>query len=228
MSRVLVVEDEPAIRDVIAYSLRADGHEVVEAEDGELGVRLALDDVFDLVLLDVMLPGLSGVEVCRRLRAEGNGDVPIIMLTARGGEVDQVLGLESGADDYVVKPFATAELLARVRAQLRRRALDRGARGTVRVGSLELDLVRNEARLGGRTVPLTPAEARLLGALAAEPDRAVPRAALVHAIWGGDYSGDGRVCDTHVKNLRAKLERDPARPERLLTVRGVGYRLASI
>jgi DNA-binding response OmpR family regulator len=226
--RALVVEDEPAIRDVIAHALRSDGYEVVEAETGEAALELGARERFDVLLLDVMLPGISGVEVCRRLRASTAGDVPILLLTARGGETDRVVGLDAGADDYVPKPFSTPELLARVRALLRRRELDRGGAAVLRVGGLELDVSRHEARVDGRDVSLTPSEARLLAALAARPDVPVPRDDLVRELWDTEYTGGGRVCDTHVKNLRRKLERDPARPERLVTVRGVGYELRTL
>jgi two-component system response regulator RegX3 len=175
-----------------------------------------------------MLPGLPGTEVCRRLRAEGDGDVPVIMLSARGAELDRVLGLETGADDYVAKPFSIPELQARVRALLRRRLLDRPGGAVRRVGGLELDLERLDAVLDGRTVSLTPSEGRLLAVLAATPDRPVSREELVRALWTSDYTADRRACDTHVANLRRKLERDAARPERLVTVRGVGYELRSV
>jgi DNA-binding response OmpR family regulator len=226
--RILLVEDEPAIRDVVAFALRSEGYEVEEAEDGEVALERALREPFDLVLLDVMLPGLSGTEVCRRLRSEGDGDLPVIMLSARGDELDRVLGLETGADDYVAKPFSTPELKARVRALLRRRRLDRGTGAVHRVGGLVLDLQRLEAQLDGRTLSLTPSEARLLGVLAATPDRPVSRDDLVRALWASDYTADRRACDTHVANLRRKLERDVGRPERLVTVRGVGYELRSV
>jgi DNA-binding response OmpR family regulator len=191
-------------------------------------VARALREHFDLVLLDVMLPGLSGTEVCRRLRAEGVGDLPIIMLSARGDELDRVLGLELGADDYIAKPFSMRELQARVRALLRRRELDRAGDRLRRVGSLTLDAGMNEVQLEGKTIALTPSETRLLDVLAENADRAVPRDELVRALWASDYVGDRRACDTHVANLRRKLERDPARPERLITVRGVGYLLRSV
>ena len=226
--RILVVEDEPAIRDVIAFALRSEGYDVVESDDGELALGRALAEPFDLVLLDVMLPGMPGTEVCRRLRNQGAGDVPVIMLSARGAELDRVLGLETGADDYVAKPFSTPELQARVRALLRRRRLDRGGASVRRVGTLELDLERHEVHLDGRTVSLTPSEARLLSVLAATPDRPVPRDDLVRTLWASDFTGGSRACDTHVANLRRKLEDDPERPERLLTVRGVGYTLRSV
>jgi DNA-binding response OmpR family regulator len=228
-NRVLVVEDEPAIRDAIVFMLRREGHDVVEAGRGDDALERVLEEPFDLVVLDLMLPGLSGTEVCRQLRAsEQAADVPIIMLTARSGELDRVLGLEAGADDYIAKPFSLPELLARVRALLRRRALDRGAPRVRRIGGLELDFDRHEARLEGRKIPLTPSEARLLRALAATPDRPVARDELIQAMWASDYVGDRRACDTHVANLRRKLERAPDRPERLVTVRGVGYALRTV
>jgi DNA-binding response OmpR family regulator len=227
--RILVVEDEPAIRDALAFSLRREGYDVTEVDNGEDAVVRGEAEAFDLVLLDVMLPGVSGTEVCRRLRAsEAAGDVPIIMLTARTGELDRVLGLESGADDYLAKPFSIPELLARVRALLRRRALDRRVPRVRRVGSLEIDLERHEASFDEQTVPLTPSEARLLAALAATPDRPVSRDELVRAIWSSDYVGDGRACDTHVANLRRKLLRAGDRPDRLVTLRGVGYALRAV
>jgi two-component system response regulator RegX3 len=228
-SRILLVEDEPAIRDAVAFVLRRDGFEVAEAEDGETALERAESELFDLIVLDVMLPGLSGTEVCRRLRAsETAADVPIIMLTARSDELDRVLGLETGADDYVSKPFSLPELQARIRSLLRRRDLDRHTPRVQRVGGLELDLERNEARLDGRSISLTPSESRLLAALAATPDRPVPRDELIQAIWSSEYVGDRRACDTHVANLRRKLERSPEQPERLVTVRGVGYALRAV
>ena len=226
-ARVFVVEDEAAIRDAIAYSLRQEGYDVTEAEDGELALGLALREDFDLVLLDVLLPGLSGMEVCRRLRAER--DVPILILSARGDEVDRVLGLEAGADDYVVKPFSMPELLGRVRAILRRRKLDRPGGATVlRAGELEVDLHTHEARLAGRAIHLTPSEFRLLAALAREPGRTLTRDDLVRELWGSEYVGDRRACDTHVVTLRRKLGDDGATPKRLVSVRGVGYRLLAV
>jgi two-component system, OmpR family, response regulator RegX3 len=224
---VLVVEDEPAIRDAISFSLRQEGYDVAEEEDGDLALARALREDFDLVLLDLMLPGLSGMEVCRRLRAER--DVPILILTARGEEVDRVLGLESGADDYVVKPFSMPELLGRVRAILRRRDLDRnGAPAVLRAGALEVDLHRHEARLDGSTIRLTASEFRLLAALAREPGRTLTRDELVRELWGSEYVGDRRACDTHVVSLRRKLGDDGGDPTRLVSVRGVGYRLLAV
>jgi two-component system response regulator RegX3 len=227
MSRVLVIDDEPAIRDALGYSLRAEGFDVDLLADGESGLAAALEDPYDVIVLDLMLPGVSGTDVCRRLRAESA--VPIIMLTARGGELDRVLGLEIGADDYVTKPFSMAELIGRIRAIIRRRELDRpGAGEKLRVGSLELDPVRHEAKVHGDVKQLTPSEFKLLLLLAQEPERVFSRREIMQHLWDSDYVGDQRACDIHVSNLRQKLERDPANPERIVTVRGVGYKVAAV
>jgi len=219
-----VVDDEEAIRDAVAYALRGEGYDVRDAETGEAALEAAAAADWDLLVLDVMLPGVSGIEVCRRVRSES--DVPILLLTARDAEGDRVVGLESGADDDVVKPFSMPELVSRVRAILRRRALDRGA--TVRrVGALELDLATHEARLDGRVVHLTPTEFRLLSFLASQ-DRAFTRREIMRHLWESAYVGDERAADAHVANIRRKLEDDPQAPERLVTVRGVGYRLAVV
>jgi two-component system response regulator RegX3 len=224
VTRVLVVDDEEAIRDAVAYVLRSDGHEVEVASTGADAVEAAAADSFDLVVLDVMLPDISGVEVARRVRAES--DVPIIMLTARSSETDLVVGFEAGADDYVAKPFSVHELVSRARAILRRRRLDQGERrGARRVGDVELDLLRHDVRVAGRPVRLTPTEYRLLVKLA-ESDRAFGRRELLEAAWDTVFVPDPRSCDVHVANLRRKVEDDPANPRRVLTVRGVGYRLA--
>jgi DNA-binding response OmpR family regulator len=226
--RILLVDDEPAIVDAVGYALRSEGYEVETSKDGERALTRALDDGFDLVVLDLRLPGLSGIEVCRRLRERS--DVPILMLTARDAEVDRVLGLESGADDYVTKPFSMAELVSRVRSILRRRRLDRagGAGGTFRLGGLSIDVLRHEASVEGRPLHLTPSEFRLLALLAQDPERVFSRREIMQHLWSSDFVGDERACDIHVSNLRRKIERDASRPERLLTVRGVGYRLAAV
>ena len=227
MSRVLVIDDEPAIRDAVAYALRSDGFEVEEAADGETGLEKALTGDNDVVVLDLMLPGMPGTEVCRRLRAESA--VPVIMLTARGAEIDRVLGLEIGADDYVTKPFSMAELVGRIRAMLRRRELDRsGAGGKLQVGTLELDPLRHEARVDGEPKRLTPSEFKLLLLLAEQPERVFSRREIMQHLWDSDYVGDQRACDIHISNLRQKVERDAASPERIVTVRGVGYKLATV
>jgi two-component system response regulator RegX3 len=227
VSRVLVVDDERAIRDAIEYALRNEGFDVESADDGESGLKAALDDPFDVVVLDLMLPRMSGTEVCRRLRTESA--VPIIMLTAKGAELDRVLGLEIGADDYVTKPFSMAELIGRIRAIIRRRDLDRSGAGSVlRVGGLELDPIRHEARIDGEQQRLTPSEFKLLLFLAQEPGRVYSRREIMQHLWDSTYVGDQRACDIHISNLRQKIETDPANPERVLTVRGVGYKLGAV
>jgi DNA-binding response OmpR family regulator len=226
--KILVVDDEPAIVDAVTYALRASGFEVDTFGDGESALEAARSkDGYDVLVLDVRLPGLSGIEICRRLRSES--DVPILILTAMDAEVDRVLGLEAGADDYVTKPFSVAELVSRVRAILRRRELDRAAGGGVRrVGSLELDVNRHEVRIDGKTIRLTPSEFRLLAFLAQEPERVYTRREIMQHLWDSTYVGDQRACDIHVSNLRRKIEEMPGRPQRLVTVRGVGYKLLAV
>jgi DNA-binding response OmpR family regulator len=228
IGRVLVVDDEPALLDAVGYALRSEGFDLATAEDGEAALRLLDEDAFDVVVLDIMLPRLSGIEVCRRLRE--TSDVPIILLSARDAEVDRVLGLESGADDYVTKPFSMAELLSRVRAVLRRRELDaRAGGGTVRkLGRLEIDPVRHTVRVDGEPIRLTPSEFKLLALLAGDPERVFTRREIMQHLWDSTYVGDQRACDIHVSNLRHKLERNPDEPEQLVTVRGVGYKLVPV
>jgi DNA-binding response OmpR family regulator len=227
LTKILVVDDEPALRDTVGYALRQEGFEVEVREDGDSGLEAALTNGFDLVILDLMLPGLPGTEVCRRLRARSA--IPIVMLTARGAEVDRVLGLEIGADDYVTKPFSMAELIGRVRAILRRRELDRSGGGRVRrVGDLELNSSRHSVTRDGEAVSLTPSEFRLLDFLAGEPERVFSRREIMQHLWESSYVGDQRACDIHISNLRRKLEDDPTNPKRIVTVRGVGYKLAEM
>ena len=222
--KILVVDDEPAIVDAVTYALRASGFEVDTFGDGESALEAARSDGYDVLVLDVRLPGLSGIEICRRLRSES--DVPILILTAMDAEVDRVLGLEAGADDYVTKPFSVAELVSRVRAILRRRELDRGA-SFRRVGDVELDLARYEAHVAGERVRLTPTEFRLLSLLATE-ERAFTRREIMSHLWESLHVGDERAVDVHVANIRRKIEGDEAEPRRLVTVRGVGYRLVGV
>ncbi len=226
-ARILVVDDDPGILDVVRFSLASEGFEVEAVADGESALKRARAGGFELLVLDVMLPDLSGTEVCRRLRAEGSA-VPILMLTARDAEVDRVVGLELGADDYVAKPFSRAELVSRVRAILRRRELDRAeASAPVReIGGLRLDFARHEIRLDGEPVQLTPSEFKLLALLAERPGEVFSRAAIMRHLWGSEHVGDEHPADVHVSNIRRKIERNPARPERLLTVRGAGYKLS--
>jgi two-component system response regulator RegX3 len=225
--RILLVEDEPAIADAIEYALGAEGYAVEIARDGNRGLEAATSVPYDLLVLDLMLPGLSGLEICRRIRDESA--VPILVLTAKDTELDRVLGLEVGADDYVTKPFSMAELVARVRALLRRRELDsRERRAKLRVGKLEVDLTRHEVTVDGTAVRLTPFELRLLALLASEPERAFSRLEIMRHLWDSDHVGDQRACDLHVSNIRRKIERDPLNPERLVTIRGVGYKLEPV
>jgi two-component system, OmpR family, response regulator RegX3 len=226
--RILVVEDEESIADAVAYTLRGEGFDVDAVEDGESALAAARSQTYDVLVLDLMLPGLSGLEVCRRVRAESS--VPILMVTARTAEVDRVVGLDSGADDYIPKPFSMPELVSRVRAVLRRRELDRDeARGGVRkVGGLELDLAAHVARVEGRAVPLTPSEFRLLALLIERPGHVFSRRKLMQHLWHSNYVGDERAADVHVANLRRKVEKDPAEPVRLVTVRGAGYMLTEV
>jgi DNA-binding response OmpR family regulator len=225
--RILVVEDEAALADAVGYALRGDGHEVEAVADGESALAAAGGRPFDVLVLDLMLPGISGIEVCRRLRSESA--IPIVMLTARDAEVDRVLGLEAGADDYVTKPFSMSELLARVRAILRRRELDaHEAHPTRDVGGLHLDLERYEATVDGNPVQLTPSELKLLALLSRDPGRVYSRREIMQHLWESDYIGDARAADLHVSNIRRKLERDPENPERLVTVRGAGYKLVAV
>jgi DNA-binding response OmpR family regulator len=224
MTRILVVDDEEAIRDAVAYSLRAEGLEVECRGDGSSAVEAVASDDFDLLVLDLMLPDISGMEVARRVRAAS--DVPILMLTARTAEADVVLGFETGADEYVPKPFSMRELVSRIRAILRRRELDRNGSETIRrAGDVEIDLLRHAVRVAGREISLTPTEFRLLSKLA-EADRAYTRRQLLEAAWETTFVPDERSCDVHVANLRRKIEDDASEPRRILTVRGIGYRLA--
>jgi two-component system response regulator RegX3 len=228
MTRILVVEDEPAISDAVAYALREAGYEVDAVGDGVDALDRARARPYDLMVLDLLLPGMPGVDVCTELRAE-QSDLPIVMLTARDAEADRVKGLDLGADDYVTKPFSMVELVSRIRSLLRRRELDRVGIGAVRsVGGLRLDVGRHTATVDGTTILLTRSEFRLVALLASEPGRAFTREELIRHLWESDFVGDQRAIDVHVSNLRRKLEQDPRRPRRLLTVRGVGYKLVAV
>jgi two-component system response regulator RegX3 len=222
--RILVVDDTPAILDAVTDALAAEGFDVHGESDGRAALQAAEAEPFDLVVLDLMLPGLSGTEICRRLRAESA--VPIIMLTARDAEADRVLGLEIGADDYITKPFSEVELLSRVRAILRRRELDRLGDSTVRrLGGLRIDIAKHEVLADGEPVALTPSEHKVLALLAEEPGRVFTRREIMQHLWQSTYVGDERACDAHVSTLRRKIERDPSHPERIITVPGFGYKL---
>jgi DNA-binding response OmpR family regulator len=225
--RILIVEDERAVARGLQYGLASEGFTVLWAETGQRALELARSQDPDLILLDVRLPDVSGFDVCRQLRAEGRR-LPILMLTARDEEVDKVLGLELGADDYVVKPYSLRELISRIRALLRRAYGDLAApvaEGGLSFGDVEVDLERLQVRRQGKRVDLTPTEFRLLRYLLTHPGRPFSRSALIEAVWGYDSSvGAERTVDVHVRHLRQKLEDDPSSPRWILTVRGVGYK----
>jgi two-component system response regulator MtrA len=229
-ARILVVEDDPSIREVTALGLRAAGFEVVTAADGVAALDRWRVDAPDLVLLDVMLPRLDGLEVCRAIRREST--IPIVMLTARGDTIDVVVGLESGADDYLKKPFEMPELVARVRAALRRRSHDTPESGppaeAIRLGPLRIDPAGRSVERDGSDIQLTRTEFDLLHELARRPGQVFTREMLLDRIWGYDYLGDSRLVDVAIGRLRAKVEADPAEPELILTVRGSGYKAARL
>ncbi len=222
MTRVLVVEDEPSYRETLAYMLSREGFEVVEAADGAEGLAAYDRTGADIVLLDLMMPGIPGTEVCRQLRQRG--PVPVIMLTARDSEIDKVVGLELGADDYVTKPFSHRELVARIRAVLRRGQDVELVPDVVEAGGVRMDVERHEVAVAGQPVKLALKEFELLEMLLRNAGRVMTRGQLIDRIWGADYVGDTKTLDVHVKRLRAKLETDPGNPEHLLTVRGLGYK----
>lgn len=222
MTRVLVVEDEQTYRETLAYMLRREGFEVVEAADGTEGLAEYDRVGADIVLLDLMMPGLPGTEVCRQLRTRG--PVPVIMVTARDSEVDKVVGLELGADDYVTKPFSHRELVARIRAVLRRGQDVELVPDVVEAGGVRMDVERHEVSVNGERVKLALKEFELLEMLLRNAGRVMTRGQLIDRIWGADYVGDTKTLDVHVKRLRTKIESDPASPKYLITVRGLGYK----
>jgi two-component system response regulator RegX3 len=223
VTRVLLVEDEESYRDPLAYLLRREGFEVGEAATGPEALAEFERAGADIVLLDVMLPGLPGTEVCRRIRA--TSDVPVIMVSARDEEVDKVVGLELGADDYVTKPYSSRELVARIRAVLRRGRESGQGRPLLQSGPVRMDVDRHRVTVDGVEVPMPLREFELLEVFLRHPSRVLTRHQLIERVWGADYVGDTKTLDVHVKRLRAKIEPDPARPTMLTTVRGVGYRL---
>jgi DNA-binding response OmpR family regulator len=228
-STILLVDDEDAVQKLLAYPLEREGFRVVQARDGEEALTRFAAEHVDLVVLDIMLPKLDGLEVCRRLRSQSS--VPIIMLTARDDELDKVLGLELGADDYITKPFSIREFRSRVRALLRRAAAPRaGGMGdeVISADGLRIDLGRRQVDLDGRQVALTYVEFELLRTLASNPGRVFTRQMLLEALWGGSAYREPRTIDVHVRHLREKLEQDPREPEYIFTVRGVGYRFRDV
>jgi two-component system, OmpR family, response regulator RegX3 len=226
VTRILLVEDEESYRDPLSYQLSKDGYEVVTAATGVQALEQYDRTGADLVLLDLMLPGLSGTEVCRELRTRGN--VPVIMLTAKDTEIDKVVGLELGADDYVTKPYSYRELLARVRAVMRRHTDVPDVEpddGPLALGPVRMDVERHTVEVNGAPVAFPLKEFELLEMLLRNPGRVLTRGQLIDRIWGSDYVGDTKTLDVHVKRVRAKIEQDPANPRLLLTVRGLGYKL---
>lgn len=221
--RILVVDDEPPILELVRGYFEREGWEVTTAEDGRAGLESARRVAPDVVVLDLMLPGIDGIEVCRALRTFS--DAYVLMLTARSEEVDKLVGLAVGADDYLTKPFSPRELVARVKVLLRRPRAALSATVALPPHGLELDVARHEVRVDGRLIELTPTEFGLLSSLAREPGVVLPRAALLDSVWGVDFYGDDHLVDVHVANLRRKLGDDPDRPRFVETVRGVGYRL---
>jgi two-component system response regulator RegX3 len=225
LPRVLLIEDEEGLGEALEYQLGREGYEVNRATDGAEGLGRFQTAGADLVLLDLMLPGMPGEDICREIRRSSH--VPIIMLTARDTEIDKVLGLELGADDYITKPFSTRELLARMRAVLRRSSADpSGDGGVLEAGGIRLDSDRFEVTVQGDLVHLPRKEFELLELLMENAGRVLTRETLIDRVWGSDYFGDTRTLDVHIKRLRAKCEDDPHNPEHLLTIRGLGYKFA--
>jgi two-component system OmpR family response regulator len=228
MAKILVVEDDLNLLATLKYNLVKEGHEVVTAADGAQALEAARREKPDLLVLDIMLPKLSGLEVCRILRKETN--VPILMLTAKAEEVDKIVGLEIGADDYMTKPFSMRELLARIGAMLRRVGMAKMEPQLkpepLKIGDLEIDIARHQASLRGKELELSPKEFDLLAFLAQNRELVFSREQLLEKVWGYDYAGETRTVDVHIRWLRQKIESEPAKPKLLLTVRGKGYKLA--
>jgi two-component system response regulator RegX3 len=224
--KILIADDEPSVRDSVGYALEQEGFDVTLAVDGtDAEGKLSGELPYDLLILDIMMPGRSGLDICREVR--GRSAVPIIILTAKDAEVDKVVGLEVGADDYVTKPFSVRELLGRVRAQLRRRELDRSPLAEavrIEAGPVSIDLVRHLVTVRGEQINLTRSEFQLLRLLAERPGEVMGRHQIMEELWQSEFDGDARACDVHISNLRQKIERDAQQPELVLTVRGVGYK----
>jgi len=234
-TRILIVEDEATLRETLAYNLTNEGYQVEKSGDGAEALEMARAEKFDLIVLDILLPNLDGLSFCRILRKEQSTPTPalaparsagasVIMLTARGGEVDRIMGLESGADDYIVKPFSLGELLARMRAVLRRAPSEMARTDRLESGDLALDLAARRVTVGGREVKLSHKEFDLLATLVRNKGVVLSRGLLLEQVWGYDHISDDRTVDVHVRWLREKIEADPSEPQRIATVRGVGYR----
>lgn len=223
MSKVLVVEDEKNLREPLVYLLEKEGYQVVAVDSGSVALEVFRTTDPDLILLDLMLPGINGNEICRLVRAESN--VPIIMLTAKDTEIDKVVGLEIGADDYVTKPYSTRELLARMKAVLRRGQQPQApSEGVLSAGSVIMNLDRHIVEVNGEAVQMPLKEFELLELLLENVNRVLTRGQIIDRVWGANYFGDTKTLDVHVKRIRSKIEDDPARPKHLLTVRGLGYK----
>ena len=223
MTKVLVVEDEAGLRDPLVFLLGKEGYDIVEAEDGLIAIEKFKQETFDLILLDLMLPGADGNEVCRVIRQ--TSQVPIIMLTAKDDEIDKVVGLEIGADDYVTKPYSSRELLARMKAVLRRGGEQAVVSdGILEAGSIRMDVERHMVYVNGQVIAMPLKEFELLELFLENVNRVLTRGQIIDRVWGSNYYGDTKTLDVHVKRLRSKIEEDPARPEHLLTVRGLGYK----
>lgn len=227
MTLILLVEDEASYRDTLSFNLRRDGYDIVAVGDGKEALDMFSRIHPDIVLLDLMLPGLSGTEVCRQIRQKSN--VPVIMLTAKDSEIDKVVGLEIGADDYVTKPYSYRELVARMRAVLRRGGVegDEEAVATISIGRIAMNVDRHEVTIDGEPAPMPLREFELLELFLRNPNRVLTRGQIIDRIWGSNYVGDTKTLDVHVKRLRSKIEVDPSTPEVLKTVRGLGYKLVS-
>ena len=226
--KILIVEDDRNLLDTLVYNIKKEGYDVITSMDGEEAVQSARKENPDLIILDIMLPKLNGLEVCRILRKEMT--VPVLMLTARNEEVDKIIGLEVGADDYMTKPFSMRELIARIRAMLRRAAMTvtqpDSVDKTITIGTLEIDTERHRITVSGKELDLSPKEYDLLVFLAVNKGFVFTREQLLEKVWGYEFAGDTRTVDVHIRWLRQKIESDPSRPEKLLTVRGAGYKLA--
>lgn len=226
MTKILLVEDEDSFSDALSFMLQKEGFEVVTADDGNTALELFARENVDLILLDVMLPGRSGIEVCTEIRKTST--VPIVMVSAKDGEIDRVLGLEIGADDYVTKPFSSRELIARIRAVLRRQNGEGSSdepENLLEAGPIRMDVDRHEVTINGESVNLPLREFELLELFLRNPGRVLTRAQLIDRIWGSDYVGDTKTLDVHVKRIRGKIEEDPAEPKYIVTLRGLGYKL---
>jgi len=226
MTRILIVEDEVSFSEALSFLLEKEGFETRVAETGKQGITAFNEEQFDLVLLDLMIPEMSGIDVCRTIRMTSS--IPIIMLTAKDSEVDKVVGLELGADDYVTKPYSARELVARIKAVLRRGVADESPNsagvGILNVGGIRMDIERHQVTVKGELIPLPLKEFELLEFLMRNSGRVLTRGQLIDRVWGGDYYGDTKTLDVHIKRLRSKIEQDPANPMLIQTIRGLGYK----